>query len=263
MPTLILPPRYTEDSIALWRAAIAAGWSTVRLPGWRIDPGFSAEDPVVYGEPLFVSTVADQLGLAPLEPPFDFLARLPERFRLRGVRFANGVDIAGLTFPAFLKPADDKWFPAAVYRSAAALAGWVIPDAAPVLWSQPVSWEIEFRCFIAERRNLTFCPYARRGELVQADNGTWVCSEDERAAAANFLDDLLVSSEIDLPPALVIDVGLIEGRGWAVVEANPCWGAGIYGCDAQQVLNALHASVVPAAMLWAEHKRWIAHRQVL
>jgi hypothetical protein len=219
MPTLILPPRYTDDSIALWRAATGtAGWSTMRLSGWRLDPGFPADHPVPYGEPLFVLTVADQLGLAPLEPPLDFLALLPWRFRRRHVRFAAGSDIPTLEFPAFLKPADDKCFPAAVYRSAAELARFAIPDAVPILWSEPVSWEVEFRCFIAGRRNLTLCPYARHGELSQAEDGSWVSSDDERSAAAEFLRDLLASSEIDLPPALVIDVGLIEGRGWAIVE---------------------------------------------
>ena len=35
-PILILPPRYTPDSIALWKAATAAGWRVERLPDWRV-----------------------------------------------------------------------------------------------------------------------------------------------------------------------------------------------------------------------------------
>jgi hypothetical protein len=71
MPTLVLPPRYTPDSNALWKAAIDAGWETERLQGWRIPAGFVAEDNLVlYGEPLFAAVVADQLHLAWVQPRF-------------------------------------------------------------------------------------------------------------------------------------------------------------------------------------------------
>jgi len=33
----------------------------------------------------------------------------------------------------------------------------------------------------------------------------------------------------ELPSAIVLDVGLIEGSGWAVVEVNQCHASGIYG----------------------------------
>ena len=47
-----------------------------------------------------------------------------------------------------------------------------------------------------------------------------------------------------LPRACVIDVGYIEGRGWACVEQNAAWGAGLYACDAERALEVIrHASV--------------------
>jgi hypothetical protein len=55
MPTLILPPRYTDDSVALWRAAMAMGWTVTRLQGWRITSDSPIDEPVLYGEPLFVA----------------------------------------------------------------------------------------------------------------------------------------------------------------------------------------------------------------
>ena len=36
LPTLVLPARYSSDSIRLWRAEVAAGWDTERLPGWKV-----------------------------------------------------------------------------------------------------------------------------------------------------------------------------------------------------------------------------------
>jgi hypothetical protein len=49
MPTLILSPRYDEDSIALWRAASTEGWNVVRTQGWRVDPDAARDGPVIYG----------------------------------------------------------------------------------------------------------------------------------------------------------------------------------------------------------------------
>ncbi|WP_243490476.1 hypothetical protein [Massilia violaceinigra] len=38
-----------------------------------------------------------------------------------------------------------------------------------------------------------------------------------------------------LPAATVVDVGAIAGLGWACVEQNTAWGAGIHGCDPARV----------------------------
>ncbi len=38
------------------------------------------------------------------------------------------------------------------------------------------------------------------------------------------------------------DVGLIKGEGWAFIEANSSWGAGLNGCEAAKVLPAILAA---------------------
>lgn len=52
MPTLVLPPRYTPDSIALASAAAEQGWSVERLSSWRPPAWLAGEEVVLYGEPL-------------------------------------------------------------------------------------------------------------------------------------------------------------------------------------------------------------------
>ena len=48
------------------------------------------------------------------------------------------------------------------------------------------------------------------------------------------------------PQAVVLDVGQIVDRGWAVVEANGAWGSAIYGCNPDAVLDVIrHATVQP------------------
>lgn len=62
----------------------------------------------------------------------------------------------------------------------------------------------------------------------------------ELAAVVAFVAALILSME--LPRAVVIDVGFIVGRGWAVIEFNAAWGAGLNGCDPAKVLPAVLAA---------------------
>src|SRR5438270_5083787 len=102
MPTLILSPRYSDDSIKLRRAAIALGWDVMRLAGWRCPEDFEPDEPVLFAEPLFDAAVAEQLGLTLIEPPEDFLARLPEDYVKRRVRVTTAAEARTLPGPVFL-----------------------------------------------------------------------------------------------------------------------------------------------------------------
>jgi hypothetical protein len=42
---------------------------------------------------------------------------------------------------------------------------------------------------------------------------------------------------------VVVDVGVIPGRGWAAVELNACWASGVYGCDPAAVLGVLRQAM--------------------
>lgn len=258
MTTLVLPPRYTEDSITLWKAALQIGWTYERLPSWRVPGWLRDEDVVLYGEPLFTTIVAPELGLSLVEPTFDWLAQLPADYRLRDVRFTVLDEPRRLTEPTFVKPVEDKSFVAAVYDSGAALpTDDVLPGTTPVLVAEPVHWDVEFRCFVRERVVLTLSPYVRAGELAQADDGSWPATDAETQAARAFAEALLADPDVVLPPAVVLDVGIIAGRGWAVVETNSASGSGVYGCDPAQVLHVLRRASVKTAAITAADRPWI------
>jgi hypothetical protein len=257
MPTFILPPRITPDTDAMLAAAQAAGWEVLRLASWRVPIGLNGRDVVLYGEPLFADVVAPSLGIALLQAPFDWLPGLPEHYRRRQVTFTTLADAREYPQPAFIKPADDKCFPAQVYASGAELPDTdILPDDTPVLISEVVSWQVEYRCFVAERAVVTCSPYWRHGALAQAEDDTWPAPPDEREAVLTFAHSLLDDPEVAVPPAFVLDVGLIADRGWAVVEANSAWGAGIYGCDGALVLQVLRRAVVPQDRLPVDDLRW-------
>lgn len=242
MPTLILTPRFTVDAQALWRAALQRGWAVERLSTWRVpDDMRDVPDPVLYLEGLFGPTLAAEFGLRLLEPPVDWLPRLPEAYRRRRVMLTSLREARGLAEPAFVKPPNDKSFQAGVYAGADLPEGF--DEDSPVLVAEVVAWEKEFRCFVLDRKPCALSIYLRNGEL-QRESG-FAVSDAEHAEAESFVNTVLMDERVELPRATVLDVGVISGRGWAVVEQNAAWGSGLYGCDPQHVLDVLrHAAVL-------------------
>ncbi|MEU5884249.1 ATP-grasp domain-containing protein [Spirillospora sp. NPDC047279] len=246
MPTLVLSPRYTDDSKVLRAAAGAAGWKTERLGGWRAPGHLRGQDVVLYGEPTFVEVIAARLGVGLVDAPHDWLLGLPERHRRREVNESTLEAVRrSLNEPMFVKPADGrKAFEGTVYRAGDDLPGEdVLPGETPVLVGEPVTWEIEFRCFVLAGEVVTMSPYLRDGGLARTAAGRWEASEEDVRAAGEYAAGLL--AEVPVPPAVVVDVGRIRDRGWAVVEANAAWGAGLYGCDPAAVLPVLARSCAP------------------
>lgn len=242
MPTLILTPRFTEDSQALWRAAGQLGWQVERLQSWRVpDHLRTVPEPVLYLEALFGPTLAAQFGLKLLEPPDDWLPRLPAEYRQRDVRLTTFADAHTLTTPAFIKPPNSKSFPARVYTGADLPDGYA--NDSPVLVSEVVTWEKEFRCFALDRQLRTFSVYLRNGEL-QKGNG-YAMTDGEASEMTAFVNRVLADERVDYPRTAVLDVGVITGRGWAVVEQNAAWSSGLYGCDPAEVLAVLQHAAVP------------------
>lgn len=51
-----------------------------------------------------------------------------------------------------------------------------------------------------------------------------------------------IAMALDLPEAVVLDVGLLSDGRWAFVEANAAWGAGLNGCDPVRVVPCIAAA---------------------
>lgn len=265
MPTLVLSPRDTSDSRALRLAAEGAGWDVEQLSNWRAPQYLHGREVALYGEPLFAEVIAARLSLALIEAPFDWLVHLPISYRQRQIELTTLGEARTLSQPTFVKPADGrKSFVGRVYRSGADLPpAEMLPETTQVFLAEPVTWEIEFRCFVLERHIMTMSPYLREGELVETAEGRWEASSAEYEQARAFLETLLEDQEVPLPPALVIDVGNIREKGWAVIEANAVWGAGIYGCDPTQVLPVLARACIRRDQLTEADTVWALDALVL
>jgi hypothetical protein len=202
----------------------------------------SIPDPVLYLEALFGPTLAEQFGLRLLEPSVDWLPRLPEQFRKRHVSLTSLRAAREIVEPVFIKPPNDKSFPARVYAGSELPEGY--DEDSLVLIAEIVTWEKEFRCFVLDREPRALSVYLRSGEL-QREVG-FAASTSELTEAESIVRTVLADARVDLPRAAVLDVGVIAGRGWAVIEQNAAWGSGIYGCDPVQVLEVLRHAAVSA-----------------
>ena len=65
--------------------------------------------------------------------------------------------------------------------------------------------------------------------------------------ATEFCESVLRDPKVAIPDAVVLDVGVIRNHGWAVIECNAAFSAGIYGCDPTAVLPVLRRACVPIA----------------
>ena len=62
----------------------------------------------------------------------------------------------------------------------------------------------------------------------------------------------------------MIDAGWIAGKGWAVVEQNAAWGAGIYACDPEQCYSpCIVAALIRSFMAYQYKRRTTNEAEVL
>jgi hypothetical protein len=259
MVTLLLSPRETQESVAVGAAALRRGWDVIRASGWDAPDDLSSAARVfVYGEPAFGAALVRQLGIRLLDVPADWLPRLPERYRRRQIDVTTLAAARAEPRPVFLKVPDVAHIPSQVYAS-----GDELPDAAsldeamPLLRAEPVAWEVEYRCFVLKGKVQAWSPYAREGSWYRWQPGPWPAPPEEVRDALDFTHRFLADPAVDCPPAVVVDVGKIAGRGWAVVEANAAWCSALYGCNASHALPVIRLACRPTSEWTADDKPWV------
>ena len=248
MAELLLSPRDTDDGRLLGVAAEKRGWKATTLTSWRTPSDAAFDRPLlVYGEPLFARIVASQNGLLLLEPPHDWLGRIDLRLTRRKISVLTFGQLAELSYPCFLKPPDDKIFPAQVYASPEGHAERSDIDADQlIIASEPVSFAKEFRVHFCDWRAVSQSLYSVAGELVPSGD------DPDGSDAIAFAQEVVDSAKLHTPPAVVVDVGILSDGAWAVIEANPAFGAGLYGADPDPILDVLLQACQPAGTLPAE-----------
>lgn len=265
MTTLIVSTMKLRAEQALADAAARLGWKTIALDD---APDAGPEGRVVcYVSTEHAMATARRLGLVLLEPPLGLLAKLPEHLVRREVKFVRFQDLSRLKRKTFVKPADPlhKCFDVGTYSNpreirAPRCAPHGIAPETPVLISEPVEFLAEFRCFVCEGQVVASSPYLSFGRPNWKHWGQGGEKAVPSRAALDVCARLLKERSVTLPPAFVVDVGLIDERGWAVVEFNPAWSSGILGADPASVLRVLERACQSADLVTADDARWIVGR---
>lgn len=227
---LLIPDKPDVERDALAKSFERCGGVVHRIGRFWDPPTFEPSTVRVYGADAFCLVLQQKLGLTLCSPSDDLLLQVPTKFLNRQVTRQTLGEMLSGTLPAFIKPVIPKQFRGTVYESNDALAVECrgLPPDTPVFVSEPVSFTAEARSFVLDGLVLDAALYEGKAETV---------------GAAKFVEAL--TNSMSLPRAVVVDVGFIDTRGWAVIEFNAAWGAGLNGCDSDRVLPAIVVASEP------------------
>lgn len=245
---LITQPRVGtshNEILALHMAARALGWEVLPAPsGWRLDEELtkSGVKGVPYGSQTFCEVIAQQMGWALKQNSFDWLAQVPFEYVKRKIDFMTLGEAEQLTERKFIKPADDKCFDAKVYEPGEFKPNPIIERTYPVLVSEPVQFDIEYRTFMNGFDIYTWSNYLFYGEINDPKYCHMINEDYEHPV--KFVHDMMISVHPSILPTVpsVIDVGFIRGKGMAIIETNQAWASGLYGCDPTEALKVMGMS---------------------
>jgi len=221
--TLLIP-----DKDDIERDAVADVWSKnggelLHIAKFWNPPLLDDKEIRVYGNNMFCLILAEKLCLELISPEDDFLIKIDQNWTRRRINIMTLSEARNVIFPAFIKPVVPKVFKAGVYNNLKDLETECtqLELTTPVYVSEVVDITAEARCFILNGQVMTLSIYEGSGDLQEA---------------RDFVNSFISSNESLIPNSLVLDVGFISRRGWAVIEANAAWGAGLNGCDATKAV---------------------------
>ena len=158
---------------------------------------------------------AEKLGLELISPSDDWLIHLEHDWLKRKVRSRTLGMLKEHDFPVFAKPQVPKIFRSGIYESLTdfRLECQGLTLETPIIISEIVQIKAEARVFVLDAKIQTFALYEGFDESSLLD----------------FANQFVEHNK--LPLTCVLDFALLDDLGWAFLEANPTWGAGLNNCN--------------------------------
>ncbi|MFZ4927578.1 ATP-grasp domain-containing protein [Chryseobacterium sp. Mn2064] len=237
---IALSPIYTDDSNNLKKASLNSPYELNRFNAkWNVPEEFRADVVAVYGEDIYAEIVAEQCNLTLTKPDDNWLSKISEEFTKRKIAYGKLKDFVHEE-NIFIKCSDFKSFKAGVFDKVTNIKGFETLDPESMVFtSEVVEWELEVRCFVLNNEIKTYSSYWRNDVF-----DTHELSEKEKNDMFGFFRSFIQKYSSTLPVAIVLDFGIIKGKGWALIEANPAWCSGLYACDAEKALQVIAKSCI-------------------
>jgi hypothetical protein len=237
---IALSPIYTVDSNNLKKASINSPYELNRFNAkWNVPEEFRDDVVAVYSEDLYAEIVAEQCHLTLTKPNDNWLSKIPEEFTKRKISYGRLKDFVHEK-NIFIKCSDFKSFKAGVFDKVENINGFDSLDPESMVFtSEVVEWELEVRCFVLNNEIKTYSSYWRNNTF-----NTNLLSETEEKDMFEFFNDFIKQYSETLPKAIVLDFGIITGKDWALIEANPAWCSGLYACNAEKALEVIVKSCI-------------------
>ncbi|WP_143195655.1 ATP-grasp domain-containing protein [Archangium sp. Cb G35] len=229
--TLLIPEKADPERDAVARAWQASGGAVLRIDRFWSPPEVDRQRVRLYGNDTFCLVLAQKLGLELVSPPDDLLLTLDPAWLQREVHDSTLERAAYESFPRFIKPLVPKQFRARVYRGLAELE-----EECRGLTADTIVQSAEVVDIQAEARAFVLGQQVRTCALYEGGEGSAPEAEAFLGAFARAHP---------LPRTCVLDAALIRGRGWALLEANASWGAGLNGCDPAQAIACIAEATRP------------------
>lgn len=218
-PSILLMPAKADPE----RDLVAAAWPgpVVLLDRFWEPPELDRSKVRLYGPDTFCLVVAQKLNLELISPSDDLLLKAPASLLRRNLRVLTLETMQHEVFPCFAKSLTPKLFRSRVYASWPELETECrgLDNATQILTSEVVEIRAEARAFVLHGQVQTCAVY-----------------EGEARPPSDFLQQ--AAHALPLPATCVLDAALLP-QGWALLEANASWGAGLNGCDPRAVLPCL------------------------
>lgn len=244
---LIVTPNFKGEVPMLAKTAEILGWD-VYHGGWRIPEHLLHTPGAVYGEQFFCEVVAEQMGWTLLNNSLDWLTKLPEEYVNRKITFTTLAEARKITEEKFIKPADDKAFTAKVYPTGADLPTNEVLDNVPTLVSDVIKITSEYRCFIKNRKVVTASCYLYKHAHKEPEINNPENYQQNSDLVLEYITNLLADERVPCADGAVIDIARFkkdqDPLKFTVLESNPVWASGTYGCELVAVLDAIKAGCV-------------------
>lgn len=235
-PTTLLIPEKTDIEFEQVFATWTKNGGRIKRLGkyWIKDEEIARGKIAIYGSQAFAFVLAQIYNVELLSPDDTLIARLEHNWTKRNVEIKKIGQIVEDNFPIFIKPVIPKIFNASVFQTIAdfRLATNGLEKTEEILLASVVdNIQAEARCFVKDGIVKDIAFYEGSADLV---------------SGKEFVSKFINDNKDKLPHVAVVDIAFSHQTGWFILEFNACWGAGLNGCKAENVIDCIIEATINA-----------------